>query len=422
MAFMNRRTVFWANALGLALAALGCGVAADEDAESQDQETRVKPKGNEDYVSGNVVVDVPKNAPSLAPTMIWLVPSGAKQFDQNSFLQKVLASKYPHGHIGEAIQAPIGSYDVLVTAEVVSQNQPRKAFGSVVVKGGQTTTLTLPVLAPIALAPTPPKPADLQPVAFVYGPPAIPTRPSAIPSSPGIVGEENVVYASPLGTGLGIVVAPGGVYQVSGQSPSKLDVPLKGAAIHALPPATSGWTQSPMNVASSDLEVVSDGSDFPSPAAISFNWRCGPSDVGVNVSYRPPQDTQSTVLFAGAPGPKKTLTGKFASTTCKYSISGIVSESGGVLALDSKLPKNTVHIGFIDVDDVVITHANGTQRTVTGTVRLSRVPGQGQAPVQIAGSWSTHTALPVVPGTYIVKVDFAGIDGAKNYTETVTIP
>lgn len=57
-----------------------------------------------------------------------------------------------------------------------------------------------------------------------------------------------------------------------------------------------------------------------------------------------------------------------------------------------------------------------------GTFTLAKVPGPGQNPYDLVSARPTGTAVPVFPGSYVVRVSYNDNTGAKSYTEDVSIP
>ncbi|HVH45659.1 MAG TPA: hypothetical protein VM925_25065 [Labilithrix sp.] len=399
-------------------------MASGDDTETLDQEARVKPKGNETFTTGTLVVSVPKNAPELAPTELRLAPTGL-----------VPGANSPRGRLDEEITLPIGTYDLFVGRPApfsIGKPYGTKPYGTVVIKGGEQVTMTLPVLAPVTVTGQP-RPADLQTVYVDYGPAIVPMNASPRDLTPSLVAED-VLYWDPLaGPKVGIVLAPGETYRVERPKPddgtevlATLTVPKSSKSIHKLPSLSNAWDVPTMNVPSATLEVISSGSDFPARDVL-VRWACEPicddnlaaprPNVGFTCGLMGSRGA-AVVINAGV-APKTASGGTFlAHPKCHYEITGLAS---GDIPIDSSQPKTSIHVGYIDVEDVVISHTNGGKRTVKGQFSLSRAPGPGQKAVDLGGSWETGNAVPVAPGTYVVLVRYADNTGPKSYTETVTV-
>lgn len=395
-----------------------CSMVSDEDAESSEQETRVKPKGGEGFTTGTLFVTVPKGAPKIAPTTLRLAPPG-----------QAAGANAPKGHLDEIMTAPVGTYDLLVDGS-------KEPFASVVIQGDKQSTLTLPVLAPIPFKAAP-KPADRVPVTFDFGPAAHPTNESAWHLELSLLPDELVYDHTLFESNLGLLLAPGGSYRIersayaenpgwSQQVLATLDVPKNGAAVHTLPAVSDGWYMPSFDAPSAMLEVSSSGSDFAA-AEVSLSWNCEPLyDLRGNFKTCAPwgcgfqRVDGSNAIFSAGVAPKKKVSGKFlAHEKCVYQLVGLAS---GDVAIDVKQPKSSLKVGYVDVEDVEVVHENGTKRRVKGTFTLSRVLGPGQNPAALNGAWPTGTAVPVAPGTYLVEVKYQNNAQARSYTETIVVP
>ena len=392
-----------------AVALNACSAASDDDGEgTASQEKRVKPTGNEQYTTGTVVVKVPAGAPALVPTRV--------------VFQKQGTSTAAEANLDTPTALPVGTYDLRVAGSNSATN-----YGSFTVTGGQTATVTLPVLAPVSLTQTP-KTSVPAPAKFTYGPDYRPLYPEPARYTPALrlVGSGSVA-GNPIGTNQGIVLVPNAKYEVVRQTPlgtygvlSTLNV---GATpqVHSLAGVSDLWSTVPFTVPSMNLEFEVDASDFAVAVYPRLTWACAArsDQTGNYQSYGDNGGALLATLTAAGVANQQTVKGSAGTPGCQYHL-GLVS---GAIALDMSKTTVTAAVHWIDVEDVHVTHSNGTVRDVKGKYRVSSVPGPGQPPRALTGfQYDTTTAVPVAAGTYLIEVQYQDNAGQKIYSETVTVP
>ncbi len=386
----------------------GCGLEADDDTGSLEQEKRVKPNGNEKHVTGTAIVKVPPGAPALAVTQI--------QFTANGFTASPVTT-----NLDTAASLPVGKWDVRVAG-----SNAATIFGTIEVKGGQTTTVVLPVLAPVARTSTQ-EPPRVAPPAFTWGPAFAPINPAAVSRVPSIriVGGGSV-YSTPIGAQGGIVLVPGATYEIFRRNAAgNGDDILQSLAVQTnpqvynLPAVSDMWVPAVFDVPQTELSIDIEGSDFVAQAPV-LAWTCSAaSDAAKN--YTSVGGSGSRALRPGnAASTQETLVGKMGTAGCRYQL----NLASGAVVLDTTQPTTKAAIHFLDVEHVHLTHENGTTRDVPGKMKLSRIPGPGQQPVAISDFvYDTNRAYPVAAGTYLVEIRYVDNTNAyKVYSEQITFP
>lgn len=387
------------------LSAAGCAaLEADDETGSIEQEKRVKPNGNEQYTTGTALVSVPNGAPQLATTALVFSMQGRADV---------------RGNLGTPVELPIGTWNLNVAG-----SNAQTSFGKLEIKGGKTTNLVLPVLAPVQRT-TPPAPTSLPNSQFRWGPVYEPIAKNAVQRVPGLrVQGPGSVYAQPIGTNVGIVLVPDATYEIyrtKSTGEEVLDTLLaKDPKVYTMGAVADAWTAGVFDVPQSELTFDLDASDFKS-YGVALTWTCTAAmDVAKN--YRTPGAyRQDWLLNMTDVATAQKIVGTVGAPGCKYEL----TLASGVIALDVSKPKVTQAVHFLDVEPVHLTHENGTVRDVQGKFRLLRVPGPGQTPVplNVDYTYDTNRAVAVAPGTYVVEVRYLDNTGSyKLYKEQVSVP
>lgn len=382
-------------------AAFACSAAADDDNGTAEQEKRIKPNGNEDYTHGTVTVKVPAGSPTLADTQLDIGGVAAR--------------------LGQTVSIPVGQ-----VAITIGTGPYKYEYGSVDVKGGKSHVITLSVLAPITYTPTT-KPSPSLKLAYDFGPEYVLWNQGVYDQGAALRfldanGEAHWPYATPIGTGEGIVLVPSTKYEIvrAGAVASSFQVGA-GAQIYSRPPLNQEWrAPSAMNVPKTKIELTLDKSDFPLAYAPTLSWHCAYTQDAAANAYVNAGDGAITFGQVGRKATAQTKSGFAGTLGCSY----VLAYGGGAIPIDPAKATNAIDLYYLDVEHVHVTHTNGSTRDVPGKYRLLKQVGPGQAPVAYPPSftWATETAIPVDAGTYVVEVQYEDNATTKVYRETVTVP
>src|SRR5690606_27426943 len=115
--------------------------------------------------------------------------------------------------------------------------------------------------------------------------------------------------------------------------------------------------------------------DFPLATEPRIRWSCTEtSDTQGNYTSRAAAGHKA-LRAGGAISAKETVVGRAAIPGCKYRL----DLASGSVELDTRQPEIEHSVHFLDVAHVRLTHQDGTVRDVAGKIRLSLIPGPGQA-------------------------------------------